>query len=134
MEALGVETIGRTGGWLALAFVAGLLIALIGKGSLDGADIFAIPAAVIWIGAPIVGAAAFVGASTTRLGALVFLASEILLAASTIWLMVDLKLNGNSTGVLAFIPWPVVQWVALGLVFLIALPCGWRMRSDFLKG
>jgi hypothetical protein len=108
MAQLRIEAIWRIGGWLSLAFVAGLIIVLVMSSSMDAAAIIAFPFVIAWIAAPVVAAAGFVGASSTRAGAIAFLVAEVSLVVSTAWLMVDVYLHGNSTAGLAFIPWPFI--------------------------
>jgi len=129
-----LEILWRAGGWLALASVAGLTVVLIMTSSFDAAAILAFPFVVTWVAAPIVGAAAFVGASSTHTGAIAFLVAEVSLMVSTAWLIVrQLYLYPGPLSGVVFIPWPVAQWVVLGVVFLAALLFGWRMRPDFLR-
>jgi hypothetical protein len=119
--------------WLALAYA--VLLAgpyfyaafLLGESDLLGGVLLA----ATWTAAPVYAAAAFVGASPSRTGARFFLALELALIASFAWGFVG-SLH-SATGGLIFFTWPLAQWTALVLAFLLALAFGWRMRPDFLK-
>ena len=120
-------------GWLALAYVLALSLPFLYGAFFagDGASLGGALVAATWTAAPVVAAAAFVGASPNRLGATLFFVLELLLAASfarEYWMSLS-----SSTGGFVFLTWPLLQWAAILLAFLLALLLGWRMRSDFLK-
>ncbi|MEA3047007.1 MAG: hypothetical protein QOJ53_1339 [Sphingomonadales bacterium] len=131
-----VGILARIAGWLLLGYalaIAGFCLWGVWRtGEAEGVlfSLVLIP----WIAAPVAGAAAAAGASPTRIGAAAFLALEAALILFTIWLTVDVYRHGNSTSGIAFLFLPVGQWGAFGIVFLLALLFGWRMRPDFLKG
>jgi hypothetical protein len=127
------RTIVRVALWLALAYAAALAgpplyaaFARGGGGTLGGALL-----AVTWTAAPVYVAAAFVGASPGHRGAWLFLALELALIASFAWQFAGSR--HSSTGGFIFFGWPMIQWAAIILVFMIALAFGWRMRPDFLR-
>jgi hypothetical protein len=127
------KPIASAGGWLALAFVLtlfGMLLTMAVRSGEMAELLIGLPG-LAWLTAPIVGAWAFVGASPTRTGALGFLALELGLIGSVVW--VYLVTMSSSTGSLALAVWPVYQWGAILLAFMLALALGWRMRPDFLK-
>ena len=93
----------------------------------DGASVGGALIAVTWTAAPVYVAAAFVAASPNRAGAWLFLALELALIASFAWQW-D-AVSHSSTGGLIFVGWPMIQWAAIIIAFVI----GWRMRPDFLK-
>jgi len=125
--------IARFAFWLALAYAAALAGPYLYFGifledeqvSLGGALI-----AVTWTAAPVYAAAAFVSASPNGAGAWSFLALQVALIASFAWQFVAVL--HSSTGGFIFFGWPLVQWIAIVLAFLVALALGWRMRPDFL--
>ncbi|MDQ8755256.1 hypothetical protein RCO27_03340 [Sphingosinicella sp. LHD-64] len=86
-----------------------------------------------WIAAPAIAIAAFVRASPTRLGALLFLVFEFALILWTAWFTYGVYAYGNSTASIGFLFLPILQWGAVLVAFLIALALGWRMRPDFMK-
>ena len=120
-------------GWLALAYLIGLtapfLYAAFVEG--DGASLGGAAVAATWTAAPVVAAAAFVGASPGRTGASLFFLLELLLIASFGWEYAASL--SSSTGGFIFITWPLLQWTAVLIAFLVALLFGWRMRPDFMK-
>ena len=121
----------RAASWLALAYVLaffGLALAAITEG--DWAGIVLGFPAILWMASPVIVAAGFVGASSTRIGATVFLLLEVGLILSFFGLLIAYRGEGAIIG-LPFLP--VIQFGAIILVFLAALPFGWRMRPDFLK-
>lgn len=117
------------------AFLLALLFALVLLGQLIRSSLTAgVPReimiglpGIVWLTAPILVAAAFVSASSTRAGAGAFLALEIALIASV---AAGIRWGGP----LGLMVLPVLQAGAILLVFLAALALGWRMRPDFLKG
>lgn len=118
----------RAGYLLALIFAVLLVVQLV-RSSLEAGlpreILLGIPG-IFWVAAPILFAAAFVGASSTRLGAAAFLTLELALIAS----VAAVLLWGDPLG-LVFLP--ILQAIAITVAFLIALALGWRMRPDFLK-
>jgi hypothetical protein len=120
-------------GCIALAYLLALsvpfLYAAIALG--DGASLGGAAVAATWTAGPVVAAAAFVGASPNRIGASLFLVLELLLIASFGWEFADSL--SSSTGGFIFFTWPLAQWAAIILAFLVALLFGWRMRPDFMK-
>jgi hypothetical protein len=128
------RTIARVALWLALVYAAALagpfLYAAFFEG--DGASLGGALIATTWTAAPVYAAAAFVGASPTRTGAWLFLSLELTLIASFAWQF--LASRDSSTGGFIFFGWPLLQFGALVIAFLIALAMGWRMRQDFLRG
>jgi hypothetical protein len=89
--------------------------------------LFVIP----WLAAPAMAAACGVAASTIRAGAAAFLALEAALIVSMAWLDQDIARNGNSTAAVAFLIWPVFQWGAVAVFFLVAWLFGWRGRDNW---
>ena len=134
MAAPGTRIIARIAFWLALAYVAALAGPYFYAGlfledehvSLGGALI-----AATWTASPVYFTAGFVCASPNRTGALFFLGLELALIASFAWQFAA-SLHSSTSG-FTFFGWPVFQWAAIVLAFLIALSLGWRMRPDFLK-
>jgi len=120
-------------GWLALANLLGLTLPFLYAAFVegDGASLAGAAVAATWTAAPVVTAAAFVGASPSRIGASLFLLLELLLIASFGWEFVTMP--HTSTSGLIFLSWPLLQWPAILLAFLVALLFGWRMRPDFMK-
>jgi len=120
-------------GWLALAYLLALslpfLYAAFVEG--DGASLGGALVAATWTSAPVVAAAAFVGASSSRIGAALFFALELSLAAS--FGLEFITMPRTSTSGFIFLTWPLLQWLAIVVAFLVALPFGWRMRADFMK-
>jgi len=133
MGQLSRRTIARFAFWLALACGAALavpfLYAVLFEG--DGASLGGALLAAIWTGAPVYCAAAFVSASPDRTGAWSFLALQALLIATAVSQYIGS--HESSTGALIFVFWPIAQWAAILLAFLVALALGWRMRPDFLR-
>jgi hypothetical protein len=120
-------------GWLALAYFLALVLPFVYAAFVqgDGASLGGAAVAGTWTAAPIVAAAAFVGASPGRMGALLFFMLELLLVASFCWeFAVSLS---SSTGGFVFFTWPLIQWAAIIVAFLVALLFGWRMRPDFMN-
>ena len=78
--------------------------------------LFVIP----WLAAPAPGGRFGVAASTSRAGAAAFLALEAALIVSMAWLDQDIARSGNSTAAVAFLFWPVFEWGAVALFFLVA--------------
>ncbi|HYD13311.1 MAG TPA: hypothetical protein VEC11_10735 [Allosphingosinicella sp.] len=118
----------RAATFLALIFALGLLAELV-RSSLAGGvarEILIGLPGLLWVAAPSLVAAAFVGASSTRAGAGAFLALEIALILSVIAQL----LWGGPLGLMFL---PLLQAGAILLVFLGALALGWRMRPDFLR-
>ena len=89
--------------------------------------LFVIP----WLAAPALAAACGVAASTSRAGAAAFLALEAALIVSMAWLDQDIARSGNSTAAVAFLFWPVFQWGAVAIFFLVAWLFGWRGRDNW---
>ena len=119
----------RAGVLLVLLFALALLVELIRASLAAGVPreiMIGLPG-IVWLTAPILVAAAFVSASSTRVGAGAFLALEIALIASV---AVEIRWGGP-LGLMAL---PVMQAAAILLTFLAALTFGWRMRPDFLRG
>ena len=128
------RTITRMAFLLALAYAAALagpfFYAAVVES--DGASLGGAILAATWTAAPCYAAAAFVGASSNRRGAWLFLALEVALVASFAWQFAAVR--HSSTGGFIFFGWPMIQWAAIILAFVIALAFGWRMRPDFLRG
>ena len=118
----------RAASLLVLIFALGLLLQLIRSSLMAGVPgeiVIGLPG-ILWLTAPIAVAAAFVSASSTRIGAAAFLTLESLLILSVV-----AQLGWGRPLGLAFLP--VLQAGAIVLAFLLALALGWRMRPDFLK-
>jgi hypothetical protein len=120
-------------GWLALAYLLGLSVPFLYAAFVegDGASLAGAAVAATWTAAPVVAAAAFVGASPGRTGASLFLLLELLLIASFGWEFAASL--SSSTGGFIFFTWPLLQWAAIVVAFLVALLFGWRVRPDFMK-
>jgi hypothetical protein len=119
-------------GWLALAYLLALALPFVYAALVEG-DVASLAGAAIagtWTAAPVVSTAAFVGASPGRIGAALFLLLELLLIASFGWEFAASL--SSSTGGFIFLTWPLVQWMAIVVAFLVALFFGWRMRPDFM--
>lgn len=126
------QNIARLATWVAIAYVLGLLLLALAAALAAGEGVeflIAIPG-VLWITLPVICAAGFVGASSTRIGAILFLLLEVALILSLVSLIVANRGQGALIGLIFF---PLVQACAIIPVFLIALTFGWRMRPDFLK-
>jgi len=121
----------RAAGWLVLAYV--LAVSGFCLWAVD-ADSFLFSILLIpWIAAPVLATAVAAGVSSTRLGAITYLTLEAGLILFSIWATVDLLLYGNSTSGVAILLLPIPEWMAFGLVFVLALLFGWRMRPDVLE-
>lgn len=133
MASPDTRTITRIALWLALAYAAALAGPYLYFAFVEGdsASLGGALLAATWTAAPVYAAAAFVGASPSRTGAWLFLALELALIASFAWQFAG-SLH-SSTGGFIFIGWPIFQWAAIILAFLLALASGWRMRPDFLR-
>jgi hypothetical protein len=126
------RTLTRLATWLALAFAGSLMVALLTTAFVSGEPseaIIGLPGA-LWLSLPVACAAGLVGASITRTGAAAFLVVEMGLVLSLPALIYAYRGEGAIIGLAFF---PLVQTVAILIVFLIALLFGWRMRPDFLK-
>ena len=128
--------IARAGAALFLAFLlvlAGQLIG-IGIGSGGPGTLFDALGVLLWLAAPTLAAWALVGASTTRTGALAFLALQGVLIGSVVWIYIGInspEAMSSSTSGVALMILPVYQWGAILLALLLALALGWRMRPGF---
>ena len=133
MAGFGLSGLQRSAGRLALAYaiaVAGFCL----WGAFYEAEVLLFSLILIpWFVLPVLAAAAGAGASPTSLGAMTYLLLEAALILFSIWATVDTRLHGNSTASIGLLFLPVFEWLVFGLVFLLALACGWRMRPDFLR-
>jgi hypothetical protein len=122
----------HSAGWLALAYLLALSLPFLYGAFADG-DGGALGGALVaatWTAAPVVAAAAFVGASPSRPGAAFFFLVELLLIASFGWEFATMP--ATSTSGFIFLSWPLLQWSVILVSFLFALRFGWRMRPDFM--
>jgi hypothetical protein len=120
-------------GWLALAYLLALSLPFLYGAFVEG-DGGALGGALIaatWTAAPVVAAAAFVGASPGRIGASLFFTLELLLIFS--FGLEFATMPHTSTSGFIFLSWPLLQWPAIIGAFLVAMLFGWRMRPDFMK-
>lgn len=133
MAPPGTRIVAQLAGWLALAYALALSLPFLyaAFAESDGASLAGAAVAATWTAAPIVAVAAFTGASPSRVAAVLFFVLEVLLIASFCWEF--LSVRSSSTGGLIFFSWPLLQWAAIGVAFLVALLFGWRMRPDFLR-
>ncbi len=125
--------IARFAFWLALAYAAALAgpyvyFAVVER---DGGSFVGALIAATWTASPAYIAAGFVSASPGRTGACLFLMLEVALIVSFAWELAAVR--HSSTGGFIFFGWPIFQFGALVVAFLLALALGWRMRPDFLK-
>jgi len=127
----------RTAGWIALAYAIAIAVPNLWGGIYygDGAALIGAFVAATWTAAPVVAAAGFVAASPTRPGMRLFLVFELILIASFAWVFIDVAyVHPSSTGGFVFLTWPLVQWIAIAIVSIVAFLLGWRRRPDFMDG
>jgi hypothetical protein len=120
--------------WLGWAYVVAVALAMLWRTPYDDAlTVLTMPFAIAWIISPVAAAALSAAASRTRIGAAVFLALQIGLIASSLWLVVDVEGSTSSTAGVAYIIWPAFQWGAWAGLFVLALICGWRAKESWLN-
>ena len=128
------RTIARFAFWLALVYAAALAGPYLYAGLFvedEHASLVGALIAATWTASPVYIAAGFVSASPNRAGAWLFLLLEVALIASFAWQFVAVR--HSSTGGFIFFGWPILQFGALVIAFMVALALGWRMRPDFLR-
>jgi hypothetical protein len=114
--------------WLGLAY-AGVVILFLLRGA-DG-PLVALGSLVFlpWLVGP-AGIAAFVAKrSNSKGGAWAFFILETLIIGSTIWLWIEVTLIApDAQSGIAIILFPVFQYAAVVVLFVIAFGLGWRSR------
>ena len=136
MVAIGITSIYRSAGWLALAYtlaVAGFMFWNASQES-DGMAFLMSLLIIPWVALPVIVASVLAALSETRRSAALFLALEAGFVASVVLLIGDYTyFHPSSTGGIALLIWPLYQLAAIVVLCLIACLFGWRPRPDFMK-
>jgi len=114
--------------WLGLAYTGGIAVFLFWGA--DAPDVVLLSFLFLsWIVGPAWLAAIGAMLSPSETGARAFLVFEALIVSSTILLWFDLiVIAPDAQNGIAMMLWPVLQYTAVALFFLVAILCGWRAR------
>jgi hypothetical protein len=118
--------------WLGLAY-AGVVILFLLRGA-DG-PLVALGSLIYlpWFVGP-AGVAAYVAKrSTTKGGAWAFFILDMLIIGSTIWLWIDLTVAPDAQSGIAIMLFPLFQFAAVFVFFVLALGLGWRSRPAEMR-
>ena len=125
----------RAAKWLAAIAIALFVAASVGMGSPGDPEWWLGSAIIVpWQAGPILLATAFAHASRDRDGQLYFLLLAVAFMLFAAVVFIDVMQSTSSTAVLAWLFYPLFEYVACGVMAVIALLFGWRGRDDWLKG
>lgn len=124
------RTIARVAAWSALGYSQLMAATLLWRPG-DGASAVGALIAATWSASPAYGAALFAHASATLGGSVLFLGVELLIMAWFAFAVIDVSTDPSSTGGIAYLTLPLLQWGALMLVAALAALLGWRARHNW---